>query len=288
MKGDTLTVCDVNGDGRPDFLYGAGTGMMVLNTRRPSGEVAFVHDKDAGIVYQTGKAGPVFGDFDNDGCPDLFVPQKGGCKLFKNNGKGKFTDVTAKAGDLATFTGWAACACWGDFDNDGRLDLMVGCLRGTNRFFRNKGDGTFVDATEAVGLHQKVYNTQAVCLVDLNGDGMLDLVLNNEGQESAVLLGNPAVAGKRVPVTVQVAGKGGVVGSRVQVSDKAGRALQVREICGGSGRGGQPAPLAHFALEPGTYRVQVRYSSGVTRFREITVAGAPLRSLIDDQAAQAD
>jgi hypothetical protein len=282
LKGDTLTVCDVNGDGRPDFLYGAGTGMLVLN-RLSDGGMRFVEGRDSGIIYTPGGVGPVFGDFNNDGHPDLFVPQKGGCKLFKNDGKGKFTDVTAQAGALAHFTGWAACACWGDFDNDGRLDLMVGCLRGTNRFFRNKGDGTFEDATEAVGLHQKVYNTQAVCLVDLNGDGVLDLVMNNEGQESAVLLGNPAVASKRVPVTIQVAGKGGVVGSRVQVSDKAGKALQVREICGGSGRGGQPAPLAHFALEPGTYRVQVRYSSGVTRAREIRVTHAPLRSVIDDQ-----
>jgi hypothetical protein len=288
LKGDTLAVCDVNGDGRPDFLYGAGTGMLVLNTRAPSGAVRFVHDKDSGIAYRTGRAGPVFGDFDGDGHPDLFVPQKGGCKLFKNDGKGKFADVTQKAGDLATFAGWAACAAWGDFDNDGRLDLMVGCLRGTNRFFRNKGDGTFEDRTEAVGLHQKVFNTQAICLVDLNNDGVLDVVFNNEGQESAVLLAAPQPGGKRVPVTVQVAGKGGVIGSRVQVADKAGKALQVREISGGSGRGGQAAPLAHFALEPGTYRVQVRYSSGLTRERQITVAGVPVRSRIDDQAAQAD
>jgi hypothetical protein len=284
LKGDTLTVCDVDGDGRPDFLYGAGTGMLVMNRKGADG-ARFELAKDSGISYTTGKVGPVFGDFDNDGHPDLFVPQKSGCKLFKNDGKGRFTDVTAKAGALADFKGWATCAAWGDFDNDGHLDLMVGCLKGTNRFFRNKGDGTFEDATEAVGLHQHVYNTQAICLVDLNGDGALDVIFNNEGQESAVLLGNPAAAGKRVPLTVHVGGKKGVVGSRVLVADKAGKTVQMRDISGGCGRGGQPAPVAHFALEPGTYRVRVRYTSGETRVREVTVAGTPLRSLIDEKTA---
>ena len=51
-------------------------------------------------------------------------------------------------------------------------------------------------ATEALGLNQRIFNTQALCLVDLNRDGVLDMVFNNEGQESAVLLGNPALAKK--------------------------------------------------------------------------------------------
>ena len=106
-----------------------------------------------------------------------------------------------------------------DFDGDGYLDVYVcgyfpretpadsvGLGRpmpyhdanngGRKYLLRNRGDGTFEDATEAIGLHQRIFNTQAVCLVDLNGDGMLDMVFNNEGQESSVLLGNPALAGK--------------------------------------------------------------------------------------------
>jgi hypothetical protein len=277
VKGDSLVVCDVNGDHRPDFLYGAGSGLLVLNT--PEG---FREAKDSGIAYRPGRVGPVFGDFDGDGHPDLFVPQQGGCKLFRNDGAGHFTDVTAKAGDLAHFDGCATCAAWGDVDNDGRPDLVVGCLKGPNRFFRNKGDGTFEDATEAIGLNQRVFNTQAICLVDLNRDGTLDMVFNNEGQESAVLLGNPAFARKHTPVTLQVAGKGGVAGSEVQVLDKGGKLLAAEGLFGGDGRGGQSAPQVRFALPPGTYEVQVRYSSGVRRAREITVATAPLRAVIDD------
>jgi hypothetical protein len=279
VKGDTLTVCDVDGDGRPDFLYGAGQGLLVLNT--PKG---FIEAKDSGITYKAGKVGPVFGDFDGDGHPDLFVPQPGGCKLFRNDGKGHFTDVSDKTGDLANFTGHATCAAWGDLDNDGHLDLVVGCLKGCNRFFRNKGDGTFEDATEAVGLNQRVFNTQAVSLVDLNGDGMLDVVFNNEGQESCVLLGNREfLADKRAAVTMNIAGKDGVVGSRVSVLDKDGQIKGTQLISGGDGRGGQTSSQARFALVPGSYRVEVRYSSGVRRMKEITVASSPIRGVIDDQ-----
>jgi hypothetical protein len=282
VKGDSLVVCDVDGDGRPDFLYSAGSGMLVMNT--PKG---FVEVKDSGISYKAGKVGPVFGDYDNDGLPDLFVPQKGGCKLFHNEGGGKFTDVTAKAG-LDKFTGWATSAAWGDVDNDGKLDLVVGCLRGTNRFFRNKGDGTFEDASEAIGLSQRIFNTQAVGLVDLNGDGVLDMVFNNEGQESCVLLGNPEWVAKRTPVTLRVAGKEGVVGSKVKVTDKDGKLVGIQQLSGGDGRGGQASPTARFALAPGTYRVEVVFSNGDRRAKQLVVAGAHIKGVIDEQTPKAD
>jgi FG-GAP-like repeat/FG-GAP repeat len=284
VKGDTLTVCDVNGDGRPDFLYGAGTGLLVLNT--PKG---FVEAKGSGIIYKSGKVGPVFGDFLGDGHPGLFVPQLDGrCKLFRNDGQGHFTDVTAQAGDLGLPVGQAVCAAWGDFHNSGRLDLLVGCLHGPNRLFHNLGGGKFKDATAEVGLNQRIYNTQAVCLVDLNNDGMLDMVFNNEGQEPAILLGNPAIAAKRTPVSLHVAGTAGVIGSRVRLLDAQGKVLASHDISGGDGRGGQRAPIARFALAPGKYRVTVRYSSGLVRAKAITVDASPLREVIDDQTPLAE
>ena len=191
LKGDHLAVADVNGDGRPDFLYSAGTGLVVLNT--PQG---FAAAQDSGISYQTGRTTPVFGDFNGDGYPDLFVPQRTKCKLFRNNGKGSFTDVTAKAGGLAQPFGEArgtpTCAAWTDFNNRGRLDLLVGCLRGPNRYFRNNGNGTFTDASEELGLLQAIYNTRGIAALDLNKDSVADVIFVNEGQESVLLLGSPS------------------------------------------------------------------------------------------------
>jgi hypothetical protein len=187
LRGDHLAVADVNGDGRSDFLYSAGSGLLALNT--PQG---FVELRDSGIRYQPGGVAPVFADFNGDGKLDLFVPQNGVCPLLAGNGDGRFRDVTAQAGALAQPLGRATCATWTDWNRDGRQDLVVGCLLGPNRFLRGLPDGAFADASDELGFYQRVFNTRGLAVADLNADGALDLVLNNEGQDSAVLLGNRA------------------------------------------------------------------------------------------------
>ncbi|MBI1901185.1 MAG: VCBS repeat-containing protein [Planctomycetia bacterium] len=183
IKGDHLAVADWDGDGRSDFLYCAGGGLVVLNT--PSG---FVEVANCGLNFVSGCGRPAVGDFDGDKRPDLFVPQRDGGKLYKNAGGGKFVDVTAGAGDLARPIRSATSAAWVDLSGGGKPDLLVGCLTGANRVFRN-GDGKFVEIGGDLGLNQKVFGTRGVCGLDLNGDGEADLVLNNEGQDPAVLLG---------------------------------------------------------------------------------------------------
>ncbi|MDB5303770.1 MAG: hypothetical protein JWM97_1319, partial [Phycisphaerales bacterium] len=186
LKGDHLLIADVNGDGRPDILFAAGNGLLLLNT--PGG---FVEAKDSGLAFRPGKVTPVIADFFGDKHAHLLVPQRDGIKLFRNDGKGHFTDVTAKSGALALFKGDATCAAVGDFTGKGRADVVVGCMKGANRLFRNNGDGTFTDATEEFGLDQHIFNTRAAGVIDFNRDGAPDVVFVNEGQDSSLLLGRP-------------------------------------------------------------------------------------------------
>lgn len=68
--------------------------------------------------------GVAVGDYDNDGYPDLFVLGYGRCILYHNNGDGSFSDVTSKAG-VGNLGKWGSSAAWFDYDNDGRLDLVI-------------------------------------------------------------------------------------------------------------------------------------------------------------------
>ena len=68
--------------------------------------------------------GVAVGDYDNDGFPDLLVLGYGRCILYHNNGDGTFTDVSRKAG-VENMGRWASSAAWFDYDNDGRLDLVI-------------------------------------------------------------------------------------------------------------------------------------------------------------------
>jgi hypothetical protein len=226
LKGDHLAVDDVNGDGRPDFLYSAGRGVLALNAGG-----RFEAARDAGIAFQAGGVAPAFGDFNGDKRPDLFVPQRqGASKLFVNDGTGRFRDASTTSIAFAQPIGEATCAAWTDFCGRGRLDLLVGCLRGPNRYFRNNGDGTFTDATASLGLDKRIYNTRGLCAVDLDRDNVPDLVLNNEGQDSAVLLGSPARM--RLSLSAGVAGGAGETA-------KPGASAALRPAAAGRAKAGE-------------------------------------------------
>jgi hypothetical protein len=147
--------------------------------------------KLSNIVEGTG-AGAVFFDYDGDGRLDIYLPN--GCwlaevndnrgrplrgklsnHLYRNNGDGKFTDVTDKAGVGDQGFGFGASAA--DFDADGDLDLLV-LNYGPNVFYRNNGDGTFTDVSAASGLADPSWSLSAPW-IDYDGDGDLDVYVVN-------------------------------------------------------------------------------------------------------------
>jgi len=188
-KSRQLIVADFNGDGRQDCLATCGEGMLLLNTGN-----GFRPAAATGLRCTGGRLAPLVADVNGDGLPDVLVVDPAGCKLFLNEGQGRFRDSTPPA--LANPLPHLAAASWCDPDGDGKLDLFLAFSRGTNRFLRND-NGTFRDASTELGLHQRVFNTRSVLVADLNHDGAPDVVLNNEGQDSVVLIGNPAVFGKK-------------------------------------------------------------------------------------------
>ena len=186
-----LFTADFNSDGRGDLLLAGTNAVLALATPQGYRVVA-----EHGLKFEAGINQPAIGDFDGDKLPDVFVPHSNGGRLYRNQGQGRFNEVTAKSGDLAARFANATSATWADLDNNGKRGLLIGCLKGPNRFYRNVDGVKFFDATEELGLHQKVFNSRAVCAVDLNGDGVCDVLLNNEAQASTALLGSADRAAK--------------------------------------------------------------------------------------------
>jgi hypothetical protein len=137
------------------------------------------------IIETTGNGAVIF-DYDNDGWPDIFLPNGSTVEgfpkdkaptghLYHNNHDGTFTDVTSRAG-LAS-SGWGQGACVGDYDNDGYLDLFV-TYWGQNVLYRNNGDGTFSDVTAKAELKTSRDEWSTGCsFVDYDRDGKVDILI---------------------------------------------------------------------------------------------------------------
>jgi len=132
-------------------------------------------------LVETMGGGGGFVDFDQDGLLDIYLvsytlePQADGSvprdALYRNNGDGTFTDVTARAGLGGPMRGMGLAV--GDYDNDGWPDLYVSGFR-RQRLYHNNRNGTFTDVTAAAGLSESGWGTSAA-FFDYDGDGDLDL-----------------------------------------------------------------------------------------------------------------
>ena len=151
--------------------------------------IEFVHKSGASpekYMVETFGSGVAWIDYDNDDFPDLyFVNGAPGTAnaLYHNNKDGTFTDVTARAG-VAANTGTNAKSyktgvAVGDYDNDGYLDLYVTAF-GPNTLYRNNGDGTFRDVTDAAGVGGSATEwSTSTGFFDYDHDGRLDLYVVN-------------------------------------------------------------------------------------------------------------
>ena len=169
----------------------------------------------AGLALCNWGFGVAVGDYDNDGWEDLYVTNLEGAALYHNNHDGTFTDVTAKAG-VGNPGRWGTSTAFGDYDNDGLLDLYVAnyvdldldhlpefgtgpfcqyrgipvsCgprgLKGSrDRLYHNNGDGTFTDVTEKLQIDSGSYYGLGVLWLDYDRDGCLDLYVANDSSPS--------------------------------------------------------------------------------------------------------
>jgi hypothetical protein len=140
--------------------------------------------------------GAAWGDYDNDGDPDLYVPYNGlrfamRHFLYRNNGDGTFTNVAADAG--VAYPGNTFGVAWADYDNDGDLDIYLANYGNAstidspgepNVLYRNNGDGTFTDVTVETGVGDDKHGIH-VSWGDYDKDGYLDIFVANRGIPSA-------------------------------------------------------------------------------------------------------
>ncbi|MFZ0638958.1 MAG: CRTAC1 family protein [Candidatus Acidiferrales bacterium] len=222
--GPGVAFIDYNNDGWPDVLLingkdwpGHGTRHSYMALYRNNRDGTFTDvTRQAGLDVEMYGMGVAVGDYNNDGCDDIFVTALGQSHLFRNNCNGTFTDVTKQAG-LWGPNEFSTSAAWIDYDRDGRLDLLVAnyvqwtpetdiyctldgrtksyctpqSYKGASlRLWHNNGNGTFTDVTKQAGLYDPTSKSLGITVFDANNDGWPDIFVSNDTEPNKLYVNN--------------------------------------------------------------------------------------------------
>jgi hypothetical protein len=274
--------CDYDGDGKPDLLVcgGRGPGSPSAPNRlyHNDGNGKFTRVTSGSLGSDLGHCGCCgWGDYDNDGFPDLFVPNGFGGRnfLYRNNGQGGFDSIQNSV--LVTDVGTNAWGCaWADYDNDGFLDLFVtnqddanGTRGLVNSLYHNNGDGTFSKVTTGSPVNE--YSDSIGCAwADYDNDGFPDLFVTRGDRHGNCLYhnngnGNAWLALKLIGAVSNRLAIGAKV--RVKAFYRGGTRWQLRQITGGGGWAGQQDLRANFGLGDATNAevVRIEWPSGIVQ-----------------------
>ncbi len=290
VGGLNLVPADYDNDGHADVLVlrGAWSNRPHPNSLlRSNGDGSFTDVTEAaGLLRGAPTQTAAWGDYDNDGDVDLFVGNESELslaysypsQLFRNNGDGTFSDVAYLAG--VQVVGFVKGVAWGDYDNDGRLDLYLSRLEEPNHLFRNEGPSPggqwrFREVTAAAGVEAPL-NSFPTWFFDYDNDGWLDLYVagfrDSVGDVVAEYLGERRPAGH--PVLYRNRGDG----TFADVTAAAGLARSMPTM--GSNYGdldndgfldvylGTGSPYLEMLVPNRVFR-----NAGGARFEEVTTAG---------------
>lgn len=273
-NGDSFdcSAADFNNDGWIDLVVAQGVGtnqqnnLLYANTKSRT----FLLQTNSVVFTKLANSGSAaWGDYDNDGFLDLFLSGSNNSSqpetfniLYHNNGDGTFSWVTNSivGQEAASSTG---CA-WGDYDNDGWLDLFV-CRVGrydvdfnvtnpeNNCLYHNNGDGQFTKITTGSLVNESGYSF-GCAWGDYDNDGFIDLFVSNGFVQTSAnnfLYRNSGNSNHWINIKLEgTASNRAAIGAKVRVKATIGGQTfwQMREISGGSGHGSQNDMRAHFGL----------------------------------------
>ncbi len=175
--GSSVAFFDYNNDDREDLFISVQLGSAYLF--RNNGNGTFTDVTSASGLTGIQVRGVAFADYNNDGNLDLLLSRFGSTPpyLFRNNGNGTFTDVTAAAGLIGGANSWHGI--FGDFDRDGYVDIFVGNWGSLDYLYRNNRNGTFREIGDSALVARSGRNYKPATWFDYNNDLWPDLYVGN-------------------------------------------------------------------------------------------------------------